>query len=407
MCNQLKKYLNKKVATKKLHTSKKMRSILWLFASVCCIILLVSAVYYKDNRKCKGVAIEIVGNNLNDFVNKNDIYNVVKKYGGDTTSNNPIASVNLKLIEKELEKIIWIQDAELFFDNNNILKISVKESMPLARVFTISGNSFYMDSACKLLPISSIFSGRMPVFTGFGRTDTILSKNDTAILNDIKLISLKIIKDSFLMAMVEQVNILPENKYELVPKIGNQIIILGEAKNVDSKLEKLKLFYKKVTPVVGWNKYSKINLEYENQIVASVKGVEEVYSDSIRTLELMKTVAENAARKSSDSTQIFASDNVTKTDSKLIDNSAEREDEGEDGNVNTIKVKRPKLQIAKPTVPASTTIKKPVVKPNVTPKIIKPPIKPSVVKPLAAKPIIKPKTSAPKPNAKPVTKPKK
>ena len=395
------------MATKKIYKSKRVRSILWLFASVCCIILLVSAVYYKDNKKCKGVAIEIIGDNLNSSVNKNDIYAVVKKYGGDTTSNRPIASVNLKQIEKELEKIIWIHDAELFFDNNNILKISVKESMPLARVFTKTGTSFYMDSACKLLPVSGMFSGRMPVFTGFASTDTVLSKNDTAILNDIKQISLKIIKDSFLLAMIEQVNILPENKYELVPKIGNQIIILGEAKNVESKLEKLKLFYKKVTPVVGWNKYSKINLQYENQIVASVKGVEEVYSDSIRTLELMKTVAENAARNSGDSSQIFASDNVTKTDSKSIDNSAEREDEGEDGNVNTIKVKRPKPQITKSIAPPKGTIKKPIAKPNVIPKIIKSPIKPVVVKPPAGKPIVKPKSSVPKPKLKSIIKPKK
>ena len=392
-----------------------MRSILWLFASVCCVILLVSAVYYKDNKKCKGVAIEIVGDNLNFFVNKNDIYNVVKKYGGDTTSNNAISSINLKQIENELEKIIWIHDAELFFDNNNILKISVKESLSLARVFTNSGNSFYMDSACKILPVSNVVSGRMPVFTGFAGNDTTLSKTDSLSLIDIKQISLKIIKDSFLMAMIEQINILPDNNYELIPKIGNQIIILGDAKNVDSKLEKLKLFYKKVTPVVGWNKYSKINLQYENQIVASVKGLEEAHSDSIRTLELMKTVAENAARNSGDSSQIFASDNVTKTDSKSIDNSAEREDEGEDGNVNTIKVKRSKPKIIKPIVPSNATIKKPIAKPNVTPKIIKPPLKPAVAIPLAAKPlkkpiakpIIKPKPSIPKPNAKPIIKTKK
>ena len=374
--------------------------------------MLVSAVYYKDNKTCKGVKVDIAGDNLNYFVNKNDIYAVVKKYGGDTTGNNPIATINLKQIELELEKIIWIHSAELFFDNNNILKITVKESLPIARIFTEDGNSFYIDSACKVLPVSTKFSARLPVVTGFAGNGIIFTNADSAILHDLKRISLKINSDTFLMAMIEQINILAEHNYELIPKIGNQTILLGDAKNVESRFEKLKLFYKKVTPVVGWNKYSKINLQYENQIVTSIKGVEEAASDSIRTLQLMKYVAENAAIKSSDSSQVFASDNVKKTEEKSIDQSAEREDEGEDGNVNTIRRVKPKLQILKLHVPNNTNPKKPVgliVKPNTTPLIIKKPTKPVVAKtPIAKpKPIVKPNTVLKKPVTKPVPKTKK
>ena len=400
------------MATKKLHTNRKMRMFLWGLAALCCIVMLVSAVYYKDNKTCKGVKVDIAGDNLNYFVNKNDIYAVVKKYGGDTTGNNPIATINLKQIELELEKIIWIHSAELFFDNNNILKITVKESLPIARIFTEDGNSFYIDSACKVLPVSTKFSARLPVVTGFAGNGIIFTNADSAILHDLKRISLKINSDTFLMAMIEQINILAEHNYELIPKIGNQTILLGDAKNVESRFEKLKLFYKKVTPVVGWNKYSKINLQYENQIVTSIKGVEEAASDSIRTLQLMKYVAENAAIKSSDSSQVFASDNVKKTEEKSIDQSAEREDEGEDGNVNTIRRVKPKLQILKLHVPNNTNPKKPVgliVKPNTTPLIIKKPTKPVVAKtPIAKpKPIVKPNTVLKKPVTKPVPKTKK
>jgi cell division protein FtsQ len=387
------------VATKKVHKKRKMRSILWLFAAVCCIVLLVSAVYYKDNKNCKGVRVEMFGDNLNYFVNKNDVYSVVKKYGGDTTMNSPIASINLKQIEKDLKKLIWIESAELFFDNNNILKISVKESMPIARVFTNMGNSFYIDSTAKLLPVSAKLSARLPVFTGFAGNGTTITKADSISLSEIKKISIKINSDSFLMAMIEQVNILPDNYYEMIPKVGNQIILLGEAKNVDSKFEKLKLFYKKVTPVVGWNKYSKINLQFENQIVTSLKGVEEAYSDSIKTLELMKFVAENAAIKSGDSTQTFAPDNVKKTEEKTIASSAEREDEGEDGNVNTIRVAKPKLKIVRPVAPVAKTNTKLVPVKSTTPTLVKQPIKPIV------KPIVKPNTVLKKPVVKPIIKP--
>ena len=400
------------MATKKIHTSRKMRTLLWLAAAVCCIVMLVSAVYYKDNKICKGVRVEIVGDNLNYFVNKNDIYAVVKKYGGDTTVNSPIASINLKKIELDLEKIIWIHSAELFFDNNNILKISVKESLPIVRIFTTSGNSFYIDSVCKVLPVSSKFSPKLPVFTGFAGNGIVFTKSDSICINELKHISLIISKDNFLMAMIEEINILPENNYELIPKIGNQIILLGDAINVYSKLEKLKLFYKKVTPIVGWNKYSKINLQYENQIVVSIKGLAEVASDSIRTLQLMKYVAEKAAIKSADSSQIFAPDNVKKTEEKSIEQSAEREDEGADGNVNTIKKVKPKLQILKLDATKISSIKKPLalpVKQSTAANIIKKEMKPAVSKAPVAKlkPIVKPNTVLKKPVVKPLLKPKK
>ncbi len=395
------------MAIKKVHKKRKVRSIFWLLAAVCCIVLLISAVYNKDGKKCSGVRVEIFGDNLNYFVNKNDVYNVVKNNGGDTALQNPIASINLKKIEQELKKIIWIQNAELFFDNNNILKISVKESMPIARVFTNLGNSFYLDSSNKVLPVSAKLSARLPVFTGFAGTGTTITKVDSICLSDINKISRKIVSDTFLMAMIEQINILPDGYFEMVPKVGNQIILFGSAKNVDSKFEKLKLFYKKVTPVVGWNKYSKINLQFENQIVTSLKGVEEAYSDSIKTLELMKVVAENAAINSSDSTKTFAPDNVKNTEDRNIANSAEREDEGADGNVNTIKTVRPK--IIKPIAKPLKTIVKPAVKLPVPAKVNGTvPVK-QIVKQNAKpvnKPIVKPNTIIKKPIVKPIKKSK-
>ncbi len=205
-------------------------------------IILKNGYYNKDGKKCKGVNIEIFGDNQNYFVNKNDVYNVVKANGGDTTLQNQIATINLKKIEQDLKKIIWIQSAELFFDNNNILKISVKETMPIARIFTNLGNSFYIDSTNKILPLSSKFSPSLPVFTGFAGTGTIITKADSICLSDIKKISTKINSDTFLMAMIEQISIFPEGYFEMTPKVGNQIIILGDSKNVDSKFEKLKLF---------------------------------------------------------------------------------------------------------------------------------------------------------------------
>jgi cell division protein FtsQ len=399
--------------TNKIHTNKKLKSILWMLGAVACIVLLVSAVYYKDHKKCNGVKIEIVGDNLNYFINKYNVYAIVKKYGGDTSSNQPLATINLKKIEADLEKIVWVNKAELFFDNNNVLHVSVSECSPIARVFNSNGLSYYLDSAKRVLPLNNKYSARVPVFTGFASN----GKMDSVLYDEIKIVGIKILSDSFLMAMIEQIDILPNKHFELIPKIGDQTILLGDASDIDSKFEKLKLFYKKVTPVVGWNKYSKLNLQFKNQIVASLKGVDELATDSITALQLIKSNAEFASKKSADSVQTFKPDN-NKDDDVKIDTSAEREDEGEDGDVKTLNLKAVKSQLvtinaaakvdAKPTI-KTTNITTNSIKNNITNPVKKLETITSANKKPVLKSDIKPNTSPvlkanTKPTEKPITK---
>ena len=59
-----------------------------------------------------------------------------------------------------------------------------------------------------------------------------------------------------------------------MPKIGDQVIILGDGENINKKFKKLEIFYKKAMPKEGWNSYKSINLKYKNQVVATKKELE-------------------------------------------------------------------------------------------------------------------------------------
>ncbi|MDR1436585.1 MAG: cell division protein FtsQ, partial [Candidatus Symbiothrix sp.] len=66
-----------------------------------------------------------------------------------------------------------------------------------------------------------------------------------------------------------QIYVAPNKDIELTPRVGNHQIILGKLEDCEEHLEKLKVFYEKILNKVGWNKYSKINLKYKNQIVCT------------------------------------------------------------------------------------------------------------------------------------------
>ena len=378
---------------------------LWLAIGAGTTILLVAAIQKKDGQHCKGINITIEGVSKNYFVDKIDIQKSIRAITGGNPVGKAIGSFDLKTIEQELQSDIWIKNAQLFFDNNEMLQVNVLEREPVARVFTNAGSTFYLDSSLTMLPMSDKFSARLPVFTGFGSDKKVLLKADSILLKDILTVSAAIHADSFMMAMIEQVDITGQKTFEMVPKIGNTIIEFGDAQDVEEKFKKLQLFYNEVMVKAGWNKYTAINVQYKNQVVARRKGAADVSADSVRTLQIMKAIAENAERMSADSLQTIVQDNENNTTNKnLIQQSMERDDNNEAGgpieNIST----EPDIIVEKPIAPPTVISPKPVIN------------KPEKKKTADKKPVVKKepakKTSAPvkktvlKPKAVDTKKPK-
>ena len=383
------------MSVKKLNIKKIFLNLLWVSIGIGTIVLLVAAVKRKDAKHCKGIEINISGVNNNFFIDKNDVLAIINRFTDQAAEGKAMQSFNLRQMEADLKKDIWIKNAELYFDNNNILQADIEEREPVARIFTNAGNTFYIDSSGMMLPLSEKFSARVPVFTGFPSEAIILTPADSSLLFDIKNMSMQLQADSFLMSMIDQVNITPQRSFEMTPKIGNQLIEFGDASGTAAKFIKLKLFYKNIMVKAGWNHYSNINLQYDNQVVAKIKGKEDVAADSLRTLQLMQIMAANAAKASADSVQSFYQDNEKNSaDTSLIQQSLQRDEIAEPSNSNTIEKPSPKEKSTSTLASPITTVAKPIV--------LKPiPAKPAINS--TAMPITK-NTVPPKPVTKTVIK---
>lgn len=350
---------------------------LWVMLAMAGVVLLVAAINKKDEKQCKAIEISIAGNADNFFVEEADVLTAIKNLEGTPIVGTLISQINLRLLETELEKNSWIKKAQLFFDNSEVLKVNIDEREPIARVFSITGASFYIDSSLYRLPLSDKFSAVVPVFTGFPTDRIILSTTDSIVLKQVKQLSMAIQMDTFFNALIDQVDITSQATFELIPKIGNHIIQFGIATDIDKKLQKLKLFYKQVMSNESWNKYSVINLQYANQLVAKRRGAEDVTADSLKAIQLMQLLAANAEKQASDSLQTMQQDNSNNTaDSTIIQQSIERDDNDEGSTLTT----QPVLQQPKAITPKPLVVKpanpKPIPKqPNPINKQQKPKIK--------------------------------
>ena len=380
--------------TKRYSIKKILLTTLWVVLGAASVLLLAAAIRKKDTSRCKGVEITIKGADANVFVDEADIMQGIRQVESGDPVGKPVGAFNLKMMEAQLEKNIWIKSAELFFDNNEVLRVNVQEREPVARVFTATGNSFYIDQELTMLPLSDKFSARLPVFTGFPSDARVLAPADSSLLAEIRDVSLAIQQDTFCMALIDQVDITARREFDMLPKVGNQLIRFGTGTDAEDKLNKLKLFYKEIMATTGLAEYSVISLQYKNQVVAKKRGAEDIAADAQRTMLMMQALAERAKQQANDSLQMIQQDNERNTvDSSMIQQSIEREESAQPSN--TYEKPKPQEEGATPAVtqtvaaPAASVPAKQPAKPG--PK----PAKPETGKPKPKAVMKKPSTPIP------------
>jgi len=249
--------------------------VLWSIAGAALIVLFVVAWKAKEEKKCTSIQIELVGENTAAlFMDEKEILQIIHEQGVE--EGLPIGDVNLNALEKYLQTIRWVKNVELFLDNTQTLQVKIEQRIPIARIFTASGNSFYIDKEGLQLPLKQLTVMRLPVFTNFPSDQEKLSKPDSLLLNDILHFTKVVETDSFFIAQTAQVNIASNGDFELVPSVGDHIVLIGSVENIEDKLNRLYTFYKKVWVQSGLNAYQVIDCRFDNQIVALKKGMQPI-----------------------------------------------------------------------------------------------------------------------------------
>jgi len=275
-----------------VNTKATIRKILFVMLWVCIgggmLSLLIAAIGKKKREDCADYTITIKNSEDNLFIDANDIRKMLKAGAGSELKGKKLSDINLKKLEQLLRDNVWIRKAEMWFDNRNVLHVEVYEREPIARIFTTAGNTFYIDSTERKLPLSDKLSARVPVFTGF-IDKKVYSAKDSLLLTDVKNAAIYIKNDSFWMSQVAQVNITQERNFELSPVVGNHLVKLGNGQGLDKKFNRLMIFYKQVLAQKGFDSYSMVDVQYAGQVVGTRRGTEK---NKVDTVMLKKRVDE-------------------------------------------------------------------------------------------------------------------
>jgi len=233
-------------------------------------LVLISYIYYlRSQQKITDVKINILRDTETGFLDKEKIKLEFKDKSGIDLKN--ISTIKPYQLENLLAQNPYIEKSDVLVNIHSELVINIKEKIPVLRVFNKKNESFYIDEKAKLFPLSADYS---PIITiASGNIDC--SYFETAITPDKKVavqielceLGKLLQKNKFINAQITQVYVTENGEYELIPLLGNHIILFGKMENASEKIDNLEIFYKNVLVKKGWNTYASINLQFKNQVV--------------------------------------------------------------------------------------------------------------------------------------------
>jgi cell division protein FtsQ len=240
-------------------------SIAWLVSTGGIVTLMSFIEIKKAGTVCKDVKIYIPGNQY--FIDKEEVENILHVSSNQLIGRH-METINLHQLEGKLNANPFVETAKVYADMDGIISIEISQRVPVLRVMNQFDQDFYVDQHGLKIPMSDNFTAKVIAANGFidepfGKVDTL----HTALVKDIFKTAQFINRDSLWSAQIAQIYVNDHKEIELIPRVGNQRILLGNADSLATKFANLRIFYKKALPMVGWDAYTVINIKYANQVV--------------------------------------------------------------------------------------------------------------------------------------------
>jgi len=177
-----------------------------------------------------------------------------------SVSNKPKEIIDLNDLETALNANVMIKQAQVFINVDGTLTAEIEQKKPIARVSTNA--SYYIDDEGSFMPLSTNYSSRVPLVTGF------VTKNE---LYNVFSVAKKVESDEFLKKHVTEIHQNENKSIDLKFRLNDFKIQLGSLDQLDKKINNLKAFYQKAMRDGTLNSYSVVNLRFDKQVIGTKK----------------------------------------------------------------------------------------------------------------------------------------
>lgn len=233
----------------------------WRILKILITVVLFGFLLSFSLKRFNNAKMENVSINMNQtktpvyFVDEKDIKDLVKQFN----PTKKIGDVKIPELEKKINEIPFVDSANVYMNLNGNLNVDIKQRIPIFRL-NKNGKDFYVDEKGVEFPISRNFS--YPCMLVMGDVDA-------SEYQELGQLIEKIDKDDFSKKYFIGIK-KEKDSYNLLTSDGNYKVEIGDLDNIDFKVKGFKTFVEKYLVYQNPNKYKKISVKYNNQIVTTL-----------------------------------------------------------------------------------------------------------------------------------------
>ncbi len=216
------------------------------------------------------------------FVDEKDIKDLVKQFN----PTKKIGDVKIPELEKKINEIPFVDSANVYMNLNGNLNVDIKQRIPIFRL-NKNGKDFYVDEKGVEFPISRNFS--YPCMLVMGDVDA-------SEYQELGKLIEKIDKDDFSKKYFIGIKKEKDN-YNLLTSDGNYKVEIGDLENIDFKVKGFKTFVEKYLVYQNPEKYKKISVKYNNQIVTTLNPYFKENDSILRNAPKIELKPEDGSQK--------------------------------------------------------------------------------------------------------------
>ena len=210
-----------------------------------------------SEKRCVDYRIELADENIS-LITRGEIILLMESIQ-DTIVGKLVNAIPIFDIERKIEGLKNVKNAEVFIDMEGMLHVEVNQKKAVVRVSPEGSEDFYMDTNGSMFSLSTNYTEHLLIANG--------NIEDSVDFSNALILANYISSDSLWQSQIVQIYFKENKEIELIPRVGNHTILLGDVENYKDKFRKLYLFYEQGVNQVGWNNYKEINLKFRNQIV--------------------------------------------------------------------------------------------------------------------------------------------
>jgi cell division protein FtsQ len=232
-----------------------------------------------DEVLCNGIDVLITDSLEHNFINESDVRNLIR-LEHPKIAGIPLSGLDAAGMEESLSKIPVIKSAQVYKRVDGRLVIEVSQRQPIVRIEDRGHRRYFLDEDGNVIPAVTGYAPYLLLVNGeidgaYGKQQNVLESGTAAsgesIMKDIIAMASYIAGDPFWNAQIVQVYVNREGEFELVPRVGAQIILFGDGSQIRQKFFKLETLYREGFRQKRWNHYEIINLKYNNQVICTKK----------------------------------------------------------------------------------------------------------------------------------------